>query len=548
MKRGLDTDAVRRASENLLERETNYREALRLLLDWQGERKDHLIALPARMGTSRSYLASVSLGWIAANVYLARDLPLFKDHRRKNSGTIDSGDTIVAYLRQRAPDYTRQLPMTMYLATREHHKFPPLLLAACQDWVYDQGHDNWGPDGRALESSLNVERLDTRSHVVDMDVASTSYFVLDGQHRLLAIRGLKELLENGRLNARRRDGTMIAGRDMAFDEMDLDSGKLQDAMNEVIGVEIIPAVQNRETFRESVSRLRNVFADVSEGARRPKKGGPTLLDESGGFGILARTIVARHPLFMNGPGFGLNSETKGDRISEDSTNYVTIDTVVSIARRYLGEKPGFEEWGNSVLGRKGKRGMGSLRPADDGIGRGLEQLSEYFDALAMLPSHESMIAYFRSGGAKGRSPAEFRAGNDRNILFRPIAQTALARSIARLQGERNADLRDLIGILSRHEKSGDLGLTSRRSPWFGILCDPAEGKVRRRGKYEDLCAEMFVYLLGGGFEDDEQRREKLRNDFFDARRSTTGSSEPVAYDMSGRPKTKDEFFLPEPWR
>ena len=548
MKRDLDTDAVRRASESLLEREMNYREALRLLLDWQRERKDHLIALPARMGTSRSYVASVSLGWIAANVHLARDLPLFNDHRRKNSGTIDSADTIVAYLRQRAPDYTRQLPMTMYLATREHHKFPPLLLAACQDWVYDRGHDNWGPDGRALETSLNVERLDTRSQVVDIDAASTSYFVLDGQHRLLAIRGLKELLENGRLSARRMDGTMIPGRDMIRDEIDLDPGELRDAMNEVIGVEIIPAVQNRETFRESVSRLRNVFADVSESARRPKKGESTLLDESGGFGILARTIMARHPLFMNGSGFGSSSDTKGDRIPEDSPSYTTIDTVVSIARGYLEEKSGFEEWGNSVPGRKGKRSMGSLRPTDDGIGRGLGQLSEYFDAIAMLPSHESMIAYFRSGGAKGRSPAAFRTGSDRNILFQPIAQTALARSIARLQRERNADIRELIGILSRHEKSGDLGLTGRKSPWFGILCDPAEGRIRRQKKYEDLCAEMFVYLLGGGFEDDEPRREKLRDDFFDARRSTTGSSEPVVCDLSGRPKTRDEFFLPEPWR
>ena len=194
--------------------------------------------------------------------------------------------------------------MTMYLATREHHKFPSLLLVAYQEWVYDEAHDNWDSHGRAMTNSLNVERLDTKACVVDLDVTTTTYFALDGQHRLMAIKGLKELLDNGRLSAKHKNGTTISGKNITreeiegyFEGQDLDPNKLQNSMDEVIGIEIIPAVQNRETFRESVSRLRNVFVDVNENAKRLEKGELTLLDENNGFRIVARTVMTKHRLF-----------------------------------------------------------------------------------------------------------------------------------------------------------------------------------------------------------------------------------------------------------
>ena len=190
------------------------------MLDWQRNREGHHVALPARMGTSKSYLVSVSLGWIAANVYFARDLRIFKEFLRKDSMVIDINDVTAEYLQQRAPDYTRQLPMAMYLATRRHHKFPPLLLVAYQEWVYDETHDMWDPHGRAREGSLSVMDLDSRACVVDLDVVNTQYFALDGQHRLMAIKGLKDLLDNGRLSARKEDGTTITGKDVTRDEIE----------------------------------------------------------------------------------------------------------------------------------------------------------------------------------------------------------------------------------------------------------------------------------------------------------------------------------------
>ena len=554
-----DAEKIRKSSQDMLERERNYKEALRLALDWQRDRDNHKLALPAKMGNSKSYLTSVSLGWIAANVYFSRDLPIFKKHIRQDTNIIDINSTTATYLQQRAPDFSRQLPMTMYLATREHHKFPPLLLVAYQNWVYEPGDDNWGPDGRAMTGSLHVERLDTTSYVVDLDVTGTSYFALDGQHRLMAIKGLKELLDNGRLSARKKDGSIIVGRDVTRDELEeyyenveFDPDRLQSAMDEVIGVEIIPAVQDKETFKQAVSRLRNVFVDVNENAKRLEKGELTLLDENDGFRIVARTVMTNHRLFEGSD--GLNVETKANQISEASSSYTTLNALVSIAREYLSVKPEFEGWNDAVLGLRGNRGVGLLRPGDDEIEKGLVVLSEYFDELAELPSHKSMLERFQTDrligegdGNPGKSPSELRGGSADNILFRPIAQVALARAIAELQRREGLGLKETIECLSFHEILGDLVLRSKTAPWFGILCDPIHGKVRRQKGYEDLCVEMMIYLLGGGFAEDRARREKLRDDFFEARMGATEGDETMAYDLSGSLKTKEAFRLPDPW-
>ena len=451
MHHDFDSDRIRRTSEDLLEKEFNYKEALRILLDWQRDREGHRIALPARMGTSKSYLVSVSLGWIAANVHFAHDLPIFRKYLRKDSMEIDINDVTSAYLQQCAPDCTRQLPMAMYLATRRHHKFPPLLLVSCQDWVYDETHDMWDPHGRARENSLNVVGLDTRSCVMDLDVTNTRYFALDGQHRLMAIKGLKSLLDNRRMSARKKDGAAISGKDVTRDKIEgyleeqgLDPDELQGAMDETMGVEIIPAVQNRETFRESVSRLRNVFVDVNENAKRVEKGELTLLDENDAFGIVARTVMSKHPLFMDGSG-GLNVDAESNRISERSSSYAVLNALVSITQAYLGEKPEFNRWKDTMLDLKGKRGVGFLRPTDDEIGKGLAQLSMYFDALATLPSHRSMRKYFSSGTKEGKN---FRNVEARLILdsYRKYRLACIRTSLSLL---RRAGLPDRVLVSAR---------------------------------------------------------------------------------------------------
>ena len=95
-----------------------------------------------------------------------------------------------------------------------------------------------------------------------------------------------------------------------------------------------------------------------------------------------------------------------------------------------------------------------------------------------------------------------------------VALPSSRTAIAELQLQEGLGLKEMIKCLSFHEKLKDLALRSKTAPWFGILCDPIHGKVRRQKRYEALCVEMMIYLLGGAV----PRREKLRGDFFEARR------------------------------
>lgn len=541
-------------SIDLLGKEQTYKHALRLLLDWMEDRKEHHIAQRIKMGTSTSYLVTVSLGWISENVYFARDLPPFKKHSKENSNVINIDYATIGYLQQREIDHTRQQPMSLYLATREHHKFPPLLLVAYQDWVYDDMHDNWDSRGYATKASINVEYIDSNATIVDLDVANTRYFALDGQHRLLAIKGLKEILHNGRLPAKKRDGTAVLRKDITreeiefyLEEQNIDASKLQGVMDENIGVEIIPAVQHRETFKDSISRIRNVFVNVNENAKRLTQSQLSMLDENNGFRIVARTLMVRHRLFK---GFDneLNVDTTRSQLPEKSSSYTSLKTLVSITEAYLVDRVEFITWKKSVLGLKGNRGVGLLRPEDNELEKGITLLSTYFDELATLPSHKEMISYYSSDGKIGTSPNDIRAGDQRNILFLSIGQLGLARAIARLEMEHDANSSDIIKKISRHEELGDLDLFRKDAPWFGIACDPLELKIRRHKRYDDLCVEMFTYLLGGGISDND-RKDKLRKECFEARKASIQNSPSgqEAWDFFGSLQKEVDFELPDPW-
>ena len=134
-------------------------------------------------------------------------------------------------------------------------------------------------------------------------------------------------------------------------------------------------------------------------------------------------------------------------------------------------------------------------------------------------------------------------GGEDNILFRPMTQTALAEALGKLAA-RGCSLKNCVEELARQEQLGQLRLTERRAPWFGVLCD-SNGKMRRYKKNEDLCSRLFQYLLGGGIKD-ELHREKLRKDFAAERRTDPESD--LAIDLEGNPVPADKVLLPNPWR
>ncbi len=525
------------------------KQVLSMLLEKQCSLANHHLVTHVRMGDVSSFLTSVSLAWVAEKVGFAADLPVFKEDKEGSKRVPIRQDT-VDQIQQRQPDWRRQRQMTAYLAARRHHKFPPLLLVGYQGWIYDDRHDNWAPDQRATQDSLTLRSLEPSGAYWDLDDSETEFYALDGQHRLMAILGLRDLIQTGHLHALdekrapKKQGAL--SRDEIIDyihSLTAESRanvheRLQHAMDERIGVEIVPAVHDGETYSDALRRLRQMFVDVNENAKILTRSELVQLDEMNGFRVVARSLLVNHDLFR---GTASNErdetpkvETTMTTLSESSNSYTTLNTLADIARNYLTENKSlpdserFLSWGNFVA-----KGI-FIRPDDSILDISTAAMSEYFDHLARLPSHVAFI--------QGKPASEIRSEEDGdNILFRPIVQTALAEAIGKLATD-GVSLKNVVDELMRQESCGQMKLRERTSPWFGVLCDP-NGNMRRHKKNERLCSRLFRYLLGGGIEDDIER-ERLRSDFAEERKTDVES----AIDLEGRAVSPDSIRLPHPWR
>ena len=129
-------------------------------------------------------------------------------------------------------------------------------------------------------------------------------------------------------------------------------------------------------------------------------------------------------------------------------------------------------------------------------------MKSYFDEMAKLPSHEAMIQGEKVSVMRKRKEDKVKISVD-HVLFRPIAQQALAEAVGFLQNDRDMDLKDIMSRLAKHDNGGtDLCLSNPASPWYGVVYDPLN-KVVRKSKVFDLCTRMFTYLLGQGFPEEE---------------------------------------------
>ena len=190
-------------------------------------------------------------------------------------------------------------------------------------------------------------------------------------------------------------------------------------------------------------------------------------------------------------------------------NYTTLETIAEVSKRYLGQLDRFGKW-KTELGRI--KGAGWLRPEDKELKAGRENLSAYFDSIMTLPSHGEMI----EGGKTVKLLRGREKGCDDNVLFRPIAQEALAQAVGELKrSATEGTLEKIIKKLSWKDDSDkpNLGLTNPASPYFDVLCDPVDKRMRRQEIYKKLVKRMFIYFLGVGIENNEIR-EQLRKDVF----------------------------------
>lgn len=515
----------------ILEQEQRDREALALLLDRHLSRSDRLLVQQTRMGNTEAFIGSVTLEWLDSRVRFASQLPLFRKKFDPETDNVIRDEETIDDILQRPLDWSRQAPLTLYLVARKAHKFPSVLVVLSASWVDDPHADEWDEQGRACQSAADFTPLDKDGTVGLLDITEkVSIFALDGQHRLMGVQGLMQLIKTGKIQRYNKQKKAI-GHPITIEDLQkqyqVEPNHIQTLAYEKIGIEFIPAVIKGETREEARLRIRSIFVHVNLMAVSLSKGQLAVLNEDDGFSIVARKIAVQHPLFKETkyrkPRVNWDSAT----VANKSTVLTTLQALKDMSERYLSAR--FPTWHTSD-----NKGLIPMRPEDDELEAGVAEFSKLFDYLSKLLSYERLE--YGTETPKMRRFSHEKGGGEGNFLFRPVGQVALAQAMGILVYEKGFSLESLFAKLSRFDADGGFsGMEYPQSIWYGVLYDPNRQRVLVAGR--DLAAKLLVYLLGGITETYE--RANLRKDLAIAR--TFGSQ---AMNFDGKFVEPKKIILP----
>ncbi len=504
----IQTESVTPLTHQDIEQENRDLELFTLLLNKYLGKGDQILVQKTEMGGTQAYVGSVTLEWFAGRVYFASCLPLLQQKHNPQTDNIEIDADSIDEIQQRPLDWSRQAPLVQYLATGKHHKFPPVLVVINQPWVDDPNAPEWDSQGRAIKSSLEFSPLDQDSTLGLLNISeeNVTIYALDGQHRLMGVQGLMELLKAGKLQRAKKDKTpyeTFLTVDDLREKYHVSSADLESLPKEKIGIEFICAIAAGETREEARRRVRSIFVHVNLMAVPLSKGQLAQLNEDDGFSIVARKIAVTHPLLEQleerKPRVNWNSAT----VASKSTVLTTLQALKEMSERYLGQK--FLHW------KPLDKGLVPMRPEDKELEEGMKDFRVLFDHLASLGSYK--VLEYEDTPPLRRFSFE-KDGGEGNILFRPVGQVALAQALGILVFRKGLSLENIFKKLRKYDQQGGFsGMEYPKSLWYGVLYDPNKKRVQVAGR--DLAARLLIYILGGI--QDHIERAELRQDLAKAR-------------------------------
>jgi DGQHR domain-containing protein len=478
------------------------------------------------MGGSEAYIGSVTLQWLADRVKYASEMSLLSDRHQPQDRNIAIDSESIEVIQQRPLDWSRQAALVQYLAGRTTHKFPPVLVTIDRPWVDNIHADEWGRGGKATESAAIFMPIDGNNSVGLLDVGdSVRIYALDGQHRLMGVQGLMELLRTGELPRYNKERNPV-GHKITLDELGTSETYLESLPQETIGVEFISAVVKGETQLEARRRIRSIFVHVNLMAIALSKGQLAQLDENDGFAIVARNIAVNHPLLKDVPGRKPRVNWDSATVATKTTVLTTLQALQDMAAKYLQYQ--FPHWKP-----KAQKGLVPLRPDPNELAAGIAAFSRLFDKLAQFTSY---------GRLHSEDTTQLRrfscepGGGEGHILFRPVGQVAFAQGVGMAVFKKQMAETEVLRKLDRYDADGGFSqIDLPQSLWYGILYDPNKKRILVSGR--DLAAKLIVYLLGGI--DNDFDRAELRRQVAEAR--TVGE---YAMSFKGKLVTPQEVGLP----
>jgi DGQHR domain-containing protein len=539
----------RRVLAGLLERYTNQQGKY---LATRGEMGEHSSA-SGKFFRTPSYVVSHDLMWIAVNLKMGSEMPLMVKHI-DDKGKIIVDESNVEEIKQRQPDWSRQGALTAYLAKDRMRKFGTILAVISPDWVDNPHHENWGKDKRALKSAAIFEPLDNTGRVGLLGLEGALLYALDGQHRVMGLRGIKDLIENSfTLKKANKAEIRLVSRDEFLQKFDLELHSIQTMMSERMHVEYIPAVLPGETREEASRRVRSVFVAINSHAKKPTKGENYLLDEVDGYAVVARRVGVRHPFFRGTSGSRSRINWKNSALPERSEWYTTLEALKEMTESYLklAETQFAKQWA-PPFGAKDSM----LRPSEEEIDLGIEKMSNFLTHVAGLPVFQELE---RSNDvdkelSDRRSFPDEEKGTEGHghLLLRPIGQIVLANAVAELVNPASHDrmsLDDVFKVISVLDRNGRFEAHLPANVWYGVTYNFHKKKMDVTASHRDLAVKLLVYMVRGA---NEAERGELLQELIAKREVekqwtpfTGGKPIPVQRDEQGNIVTSG-ITLPQP--
>jgi DGQHR domain-containing protein len=506
--------------DKILENRKQEEEYLRIKLDELLQDEDKQIVRRVNMGATVGYVAPARLRWIELRLMSFTQLPILKTFVDVDTGQMRYDEETIELLEQRNPDLSRESDMALYLLTHPNRKFPGMLAVVQEDWVDKPDSPEWAPDvngvKRASRTSIPLRLLDSdgRIALIDFSRAGVRAYVIDGGHRLRAIRAALKFVTSGSIELKvgRTKQTLSVGAfadQYAQDLSELES-TLQRLPDESVAIEYLPAVIKGETREEARARTRSVFVHVNKSMRPPTKGEQVLLDEDDGFAIIARRIAMTHPIFRHNGKAGERVTWKASSISATGQKLIPGANLRELAHDYLGVKAPYTKWIRPEQ-------TISTRPKSVELDAGAGEINDLFNRILKLNSYEKVaqgddLDLWREFAPKGKG----------HLLMRPLGLTILVNAVAQLahlpgasNGPPHMSLDMVFKQVERLEAAnGFQAVHQPTSVWFGITYSQDRGGMLM--KNVKLAVELLKYLIAPDSLTPEGR-EKLRVDFAESR-------------------------------
>ena len=441
-------------------------------------------ALKASMGDWTYYIVKMRMREVAAEVKFGSEV--------HNDFTLDEA------IQRTIKESRVKREIVTYLTGRTDRFFASLVVAAVGGSpkfypvsISEDPQFEIFADEESIEQSFGVLRFS----------GNQSYYALDGQHRLKAI---KTLLQP-------EDETERIEPPRGFE-------------NEEISVLMVirPPESSENDWLESYRRL---FSSLNRYAKPTDRDTNIIMDEDDVFAILTRRLIATHEFFM-APGRHIDSlrvQTKGRPLKEGTSHFTSLQQLYDLNETLLttpfrvntgwGPSTGTDNASDVKLFKR-------FRPTDEYIEELFAELVLYWNALIEaipdLRLNPSDVRNHQADGASGEDAD--------NVLFWPIGQDVMI-SVARALLDRGLDdtnaptLKQAVTTLS---PLGKVDWSLHHLPWRGLLLvstfnrrtNSRRWTMRNEGRKQATdTAKRVLRWIAGYYQPNVQEEEELQNEW-----------------------------------